>query len=285
MKTATITYFFVGAVCAMLFFTKSFSQVSCGTIATKAQMKAYLQALPEDSASQRGLFFPVNCLGKKLSITVYIIRDSLGFDGISQANIQSAVQVMNNDFAPMCMSFEICRFVYVNNYNYNRFDFFKHENEVYNLYYTPNTINMYFVSNLTGPTGTHVCGYAHFPGGRDMIFVEKGCESDGKTLSHEMGHFFGLFHTFETANGVELINGSNCLTAGDLICDTPADPGGTNGTDCQPQPYVHDNSGNWYVPQVGNIMSYYTPGCKCGFTTQQFNRMIQQFTTLRRYLW
>ncbi|MBL0071623.1 MAG: hypothetical protein IPP34_07360 [Bacteroidetes bacterium] len=35
-----------------------------------------------------------------------------------------------------------------------------------------------------------------------------------------MGHFFGLYHTFETQFGSELANGSNCATTGDLVCDT-----------------------------------------------------------------
>ncbi|MBE7508620.1 MAG: hypothetical protein HS118_00275 [Bacteroidia bacterium] len=285
MKSPTVTRFFVFIISAMLLFSNAFAQMNCGTVAHRSFINADMQAVKDSGANQRGLFFPVDCLGKKLSITVYIFRDSLGNDGITQASINSAVQIMNADFAPMCLSFEVCRFVYVDNYNYNNYNFFKHEDEVYNLYYTPNTINMYFSGKVLGPTGILVCGYSHFPGGRDMIFITKGCAGDGKTLSHEMGHFFGLYHTFETGTGVELINGSNCLTAGDLICDTPADPGGSSGIDCQLNPYLADINGNWYVPQIGNIMSYYSPACKCGFTTQQFNRMIQQFLTNRNYLW
>ncbi len=59
---------------------------------------------------------------------------------------------------------------------------------------------------------------------------------DGATIAHEMGHYFGLLHTHETANGTELVNGTNCGTAGDLLCDTPADGfhtfGDVNGSTC-----------------------------------------------------
>jgi len=45
------------------------------------------------------------------------------------------------------------------------------------------------------------------------------------TFPHEVGHYFDLFHTHETAYGRECVDGSNCTTAGDRLCDTPADPG------------------------------------------------------------
>ena len=87
-----------------------------------------------------------------------------------------------------------------------------------------------------------------------------------------MGHYFGLYHTFETDFGLELEDGSNCDVTGDLVCDTPADP------------YIHpdtmskyvdgctfifmgkDANGAFYNPHTTNIMSYYP--CECGrFTT------------------
>ena len=94
----------------MLLFSNAFAQMNCGTVAPRSFINADMQAVKDSSANQRGLFFPVDCLGKKLSITVYIFRDSLGNDGITQASINSAVQIMNSDFAPMCLSFEVCRF-------------------------------------------------------------------------------------------------------------------------------------------------------------------------------
>ncbi len=40
---------------------------------------------------------------------------------------------------------------------------------------------------------------------------------------HELGHFFGLAHPFECANGIE--TAENCADAGDFLCDTPPDRG------------------------------------------------------------
>lgn len=283
MKTKIFIRLFFLGLFSTTFLSSLFAQnFTCGTVVTKQQMADDLVQIQN---LHRGLFFPENCLGKQLSITAYIVRDSLGNPGITQATILNAIQLLNADFAPICLSFQICQFIYINNYNYDNYKFADHENEIYTLYATPNTINMYFVTNLVGPNGGDACGYAYFPGGRDLIVIKKGCTGSVKTISHEMGHFFGLYHTFETSLGAELINGGNCSTAGDLICDTPADPGGTNGSDCQMNPYLQDASGNWYVPQIGNIMSYYSDNCKCGFTSQQYNRIAQKFLTQRNYLW
>ena len=68
------------------------------------------------------------------------------------------------------------------------------------------------------------------------------------TSAHELGHFLGLYHThkglgYDESGCAEEINGSNCNSCGDLVCDTPADSG--NGI------------ANGYNPDMTNIMSYY----------------------------
>jgi hypothetical protein len=104
-----------------------------------------------------------------------------------------------------------------------------------------------------------------------------------------MGHFFGLLHTFESDTGQELVDGSNCATAGDLVCDTEANPTDDGedfelDSDCNyiGQPAI-DANGDFYVPPSKNFMSY-SP-CKCEFTTQQYNRMVEQYLQFRNYLW
>ena len=92
---------------------------------------------------------------------------------------------------------------------------------------------------------------------------------------------------------IELVDGSNCATAGDLLCDTPADPfGQTNATpeelaliaqgllvsafygpSCEFIYEIKDPNGEYYQPDMGNIMSAYP--CKCGFTQDQYRLMVE----------
>jgi len=63
-----------------------------------------------------------------------------------------------------------------------------------------------------------VGGYCYFEG---PICVNSALVST--LVVHEMGHFFGLAHTFECAYGRE--TPATCTVDGDLICDTPPDRG------------------------------------------------------------
>lgn len=282
MHSLTIKVGCITALVILFIYTETSAQIKlCGTEVTQAQIdKEKSKKLVQPPAAYAG-FAPKYCLRKMLSINAYIIRDSLGNAGVSEAAILGEVNTLNTYFAPICLSFQVCSFTYVDNYNYNFFIRPHDEAELRTLHYVPNTINMYFASVVQKDSGVSVGGYAYFPGGPDFIIISKSSLS---SISHEVGHFFGLYHTFETSMGNELANESNCATAGDLICDTPADPNGVAGADCQLANYSMDANGDWYVPQTGNIMSYYS-GCDCGFTTMQYNKMAEEYLGSRFYLW
>ncbi|WP_370089593.1 M43 family zinc metalloprotease [Ekhidna sp.] len=97
------------------------------------------------------------------------------------------------------------------------------------------------------------------------------------TFLHEFGHVFGMFHTHSGPGynaycvTEELVDGSNCSTTGDLICDTPADPGNwwKNDGNCNWTGDCTDANGQLYNPDASNIMSYSPDECKSRFTTDQ----------------
>ena len=94
-----------------------------------------------------------------------------------------------------------------------------------------------------------------------------------------MGHYFGLYHTHQTSFGKELVDGSNCETAGDLICDTPADPNLLSNRSCVYEGSVVDENGAVYQPDVTNYMSYTRHFCRSSFSEQQLVLMNYHAST------
>ena len=79
---------------------------------------------------------------------------------------------------------------------------------------------------------------------------------------------------------------SNCTTAGDLLCDTEADPAKTSSVaaDCIYTSTVTDTFGNLYTPDVSNIMSYYRDDCGgTRFTPGQFGRVANGLAARLNY--
>lgn len=220
----------------------------------------------------------IPCIDKTFSIVVHIVYDSLKNPNISEATIQGLIPTLNTNFAPICASFSICEFKYINNFAYDRMNIGQDWPEVQNQYNIKNRINLYFVSAVLG---SPYCGSADLGGITELnkfgIVMSKTC-LDAKTLSQQMGRYFGLKYTYE-GSGTELADGSNCSAAGDQICDTPADPyiegdllsNYITGPNCKFISMKKDAKGQYYSPLVGNIMSGYP--CLCGFTNEQYIKM------------
>jgi len=124
------------------------------------------------------------------------------------------------------------------------------------------------------------------------IVVSQFDLKDPKIIAHELGHFFGLFHTFEEFNfGKDQFDSDKCQDVGDRMCDTPPDPGivfeiYVNYSTCE-MIGLKDTIGNEYKPLLENYMSYYKP-CylrKYSFTEDQIMFMqIASMTPIRKRL-
>lgn len=118
----------------------------------------------------------------------------------------------------------------------------------------------------------NLLGYAYFP--NEATLIQDGVVvlneslpggsaapyNEGDTLTHEVGHWFGLYHTFE--NG--------CMAPGDAVFDTPYQADGENIFFC--------NESDDTCPQPGrdpvhNFMSYGDDPCLDRFTLGQSIRM------------
>ena len=157
-------------------------------------------------------------------------------------------------------------------------------------------LNIWVVSSInntvSGQTGT-VLGYAQFPFSRpsqpttDGIIVRAdqigtvgiGQSSQmGRTLTHEIGHWLGLYHPFQPDNGQttgcgsSTITTSNCANTGDWVCDTPPVSAPSFGCPTN-QNSCHTDSPD--LPDlVKDYMDYADGTCMNLFTTGQKNRIL-----------
>ncbi len=244
------------------------------------------------------------CLDKEFTIVAHIVRDSFGNANIEEDRILESIDTLNQYFSPICTSFEICEFNYIDNFQYDTLETDRDEwTEMITKFNRVRRINMYFVA---AQEDNPLCGFASLNGiamdSRNVgVLIIKDCAtSTGTTIPHEMGHFFNLLHTFEGAEGSEppinpeLVDGSNCDTAGDLVCDTPADPYVPGDpiadyidltNDCRFINRKRDGNGDFFVPDVANVMSYYPSRCICGFTYGQYLRMANAYLAASEKLW
>ena len=143
---------------------------------------------------------PLPCLDKQFSVVVHMVRDTFGEIGVTEAEVQNAIDSLNYYFEPICASFNICEFRIIENYQYSVPLNMNEWEEMQVKYHQNNRINLYLVNLVTW--SEDICGFATFEGIGEMesggILLNKFCSlSNFKGLPHLMGHFFGLLHTSE----------------------------------------------------------------------------------------
>ncbi|MCD8455227.1 hypothetical protein LNJ08_12580 [Tenacibaculum finnmarkense genomovar ulcerans] len=211
----------------------------------------------------------------------HIIRKSNGTGGISQDNIDTAMEDLNKDFLNSKIRFYSCSSVnYINSDTY--YDFLvSDENTIRNTYNVSDAINIYHFNSIKDDDDSF-CGYAYYPSSnRNFVAMDNSCLNNGSTFTHELGHFFGLPDTHvdrpKPNQELEYVNGSNCSSIADKFCDTPADPqlstlnvnSSCNYTDSTST----DQNGDVYTPDTRNFMSYSRKSCRSRFSNEQQNKI------------
>ncbi len=252
----------------------------CGTVVTNAQKRVELER------AARGYDFLAPQLNRpyQIPLTIHIVRQTDGTGGFTLANLEVAMQDLNRLWLPIGIQFYRRGEVdYINDdllYNLPDQDFWRDVLRQTNP--VANTANVWF-TNLAG-----LCGEGSFTSNSlQGILMDNGCAGNAtnpSTFAHEVGHYFDLYHTHETAFGVECPSGSNCSTTGDLFCDTPADPDIDNnvtaecawtGSAALPMGCAMAA----YNPPTRNIMSYSSKTCRTLFTGNQNSKALNVLTT------
>ncbi|WP_445738563.1 zinc-dependent metalloprotease [Mariniflexile sp.] len=166
-------------------------------------------------------------------------------------NTNNITVELNEFFSPHNIAINNLGTDFIDNTNFLQVDEGEHTTLMNSGFDVPNAINYYIVDELWDVFESGVL-IGSVTGVADGIPSNSLIVRDDRVLLatsyHEVGHCLNLYHTFQgtspnTSGCAEAIDGSNCSTCGDVVCDTPADSN-------------VGNSGG-FTPDLTNIMSYY----------------------------
>jgi hypothetical protein len=208
----------------------------------------------------------------------HIIHRSDGSGGaVTTAQINNQMAVLNAAFAPSSFSFTLTAVDHSNNSSWYTTTGGSSERAMKSMLRRggSNALNIY-----TNEMGGGLLGWATFPSsyasnpsmdGVVILFssVPGGTATPynlGDTATHEVGHWMGLFHTFQ----------GGCGGSGDSVADTPAERSPAFGC-----PVGRNTCSSTGADPIRNFMDYTDDSCMNQFTTGQNSRMNSMWNSFR----
>jgi hypothetical protein len=253
---------------------------TCGTTITDEQLIA-----AEAHFAQHKVTPSAQIAAAPISIYFHVVsQDStLAGGNIPDSQIAAQVTVMNQDYASTGLSWVLAGTTRTVNSDWfnNAGPSSSQQTAMKNALRQggANALNVYSVGFTSG-SGAGLLGYSTFPSsysgapkddGVVMLFssVPGGTSAPynlGRTLTHEAGHWVGLYHTFQ----------GGCTGAGDSVSDTPPEASAAFGC-----PTGRDTCTGGGVDPITNYMDYTDDSCMNQFTPGQTTRLKSQIATYR----
>ena len=224
---------------------------------------------------------------RSIPVWVHVIHRTNGSGGaVTSQQIASQLSVLNNAFAGSSFSFTLAGVTHTNNDAwYTAGPSTNAERQMKSALRQggSNTLNIY-----TNNMGGGLLGWATFPSsyasqplmdGVVVLYTSLPGGSAapynlGDTGTHEVGHWMGLYHTFQGGCANPKKNGS-----GDFVSDTPAEKSPAFGC-----PVGRDSCTGARFPgldPIDNFMDYTDDACMDTFSAGQFERMDAQWAAYR----
>jgi hypothetical protein len=253
----------------------------CPVQPTASEVAEMERDFASEKAERRAEFAP-EVSGGTINIYFHVINNgSRVSDGnISDAMIKRQIDVLNGAYFQWGWQFVLAATDRTTNSDWYSNCYGKAEAPMKDALHqgTAQDLNIYSCN----PSGG-ILGYSTFPSGyksapsRDGVVVlyaslpggSADPYNEGDTATHEVGHWMGLYHTFQ----------GGCSNSGDQVGDTPAEKSPAFGC-----PIARDTCTGKKYPgddPIENFMDYTDDSCMFLFTQGQDGRMDAQFTTYR----
>ena len=215
-----------------------------------------------------------------IPVAFHVVRHSDGYADVTDLQINTQIDVLNDAYRDVGYQFFLQSVDRVDNTNWSTLSIFETPMKKALAITPASTLNIYTCDLSNGLLGYSYLPYSYnensfmngvvvlyssLPGGTAYPYNE------GDSVTHETGHYLGLFHTFE--NG--------CTYPGDEVDDTPyeASPasGCPLGRDSCPEDPGQD--------PIHNFMDYSDDICMEEFTIEQGARMDAMVALYKPTLW
>ncbi|OHE99990.1 metalloprotease [Colletotrichum orchidophilum] len=255
------------------------ARLGCGTHDPTPEHIEISKKFAEEEAANNGT---MSLMAATINVNVYfhVVASSqtVANGYLTDKMLADQLAVMNDDFAPHGISYTLVETSRTINANWAQ-DGDEMAMKRALRKGTYKDLNLYFVRSLGGSFG-----YCYFPttaAAGSTAYIRDGCSilsstvpggsstnyNLGKTVTHEVGHWFGLYHTFQ----------GGCTGSGDSIADTPAQASASSGC-----PTGRDSCPSQTgLDPIHNYMDYSYDSCYEEFTPNQQTRMYSFWNQYR----